>query len=192
MAGAPASYPGSGLDPNVFGYYLLYGVDSTGFIKNSTGLIRANQFKFDFSYVWNSKLTSLITGTDTQIIKMSQCRPASEVVLMVEKMANYGEYGIPAVQQYAAECTNQGKYAGRITPLGLDNNVAQSKSTYTRFTTRHRGGGHLLFADGHVAWFAWQDTQIPLSHMINGFFNANTSDANQFGKIIWCPLGPTN
>ena len=192
-AGPPLCYPAAPAQDIVLnGYYLLYGFDSTGLVKNPTGLAVNKQFKFDFSYVWNSKLTSVIGGTDNQIIKLCQCRPSSEVVLMVEKMANYGEYSIPAVQQYAASCANEGKYApNKITRAGLDNNVGQAKSTYTRFTTRHRGGGYLLFADSHVAWFPWQDTQIPLSHMVGGYFNANTTDANQPGKIIWCPLGPT-
>ncbi|HEY1684339.1 MAG TPA: type II secretion system protein [Tepidisphaeraceae bacterium] len=184
-AGPALVYPSSGQDIIADGYYWLYGTDSTGYVKNPTGLKVAGQFPFDMSYVWNSKLTTILGGTNPTTIKMCQCRPSSEVVLMVEKMANYGEYSLPAVQAYAHTPVGQGRYSGKITPMGLDNNIGQSKSTYTRFTTRHRGGGYLLFADAHVAWYSWIDTQIPVG-------SSSAGNANQPGKIIWCPLGPTN
>lgn len=183
LAGPPLVYPGSGLDIVYQNWYLLYGVDSSGYIKNSTGLLRANEFKFDMSYVWNSKLTANNnTSNDPSNLRICQCRPASEVVLMLEKIANYGEYSVPAVQTYKSEFNNT-EYLGRITSMGLDNKTAQSKACWTRFSTRHTGGSNILFADNHVAWFAWRDVQIPTDHLL---------DANQPSKIIWCPLGPTN
>ncbi len=53
-AGAPATYAGNDVISPSGDYFLLNGVDYTGFIKASTGLVTSRQFKFDFSYVWNS------------------------------------------------------------------------------------------------------------------------------------------
>ncbi len=49
-----------------------------------------------------------------------------------------------------------------ITSQGYNNKLGQSKADWTRFTTRHHGGGDLLFADGHVAWFKWTQVQVQL------------------------------
>ena len=112
-AGPPLVYPASGLDTVYQDWYLLYGVDSTGYIKNSTGLMRANQFKFDMSYVWNSKLTAVSNQNDPGDLRMCQCRPSSEVVLMVEKLANYGEYSVPAVPATIAVNLIRREYSGK-------------------------------------------------------------------------------
>lgn len=181
----PLIYPGTSgsLDVVVGGYYWLNGIDSTGYVKNPTGLLVNKQFPFDMSYVWNSKLTADKDGTAPPDLRMCQCRPSSEVVVMVEKMANYAEYNVQTVQNNRTAYNTAALYDGKLTALGLYNNVGQSKSCWSRFTTRHRSGGHLLFADGHVAWFSWLDAQIPL--------NIPTINANQPGKMIWCPLGIT-
>jgi type II secretory pathway pseudopilin PulG len=172
----------------VFGdYFLLWGTDSTHTIKNSTGLASNRQFKFAMSYVWNSKLASTISHGDVSNIRITDAQPASEVVLMTEKLANPGEYIDPEVQQYNA--SYPGVYAGQITPQGYDNKLAQSKADFRRFTTRHRHGGFLLFIDGHVSWFAWPQVQIQDDQMP---YNPDTSDANQYGKLRWSALGPVN
>ncbi len=174
-------------------YFILNGVDSTGTIKNSTGMTAARQFPFDGTYVWNSKLTSIINGDDQPAVKMTQCRPGSEVVLMTEKINNPGEYTIAAVQQYNTaypQVYNGNKAV--VTSQGYVSNIGQAKADWRRFTTRHRGGGYLLFADGHVAWFSWSEAQIQPNQMVSGKYNANTSSANQPGKIIWSVEGPVN
>lgn len=168
-------------------YFLLWGADSSHLIKNSTGLASSRQFKFAMSYVWNSKLGSLIGQADRPNVRMSDCRPASEVVVMTEKMSNPGEYRDPEVQNYNA--LYPGVYDGKITPEGYDNKLGQSKADFHRFTTRHRHGGHLLFADGHVSWFSWQEVQIQPDQMP---YNANKSDANQYGRLRWSALGKVN
>ena len=64
-------------------------------------------------------------------------------------------------------------------------NIGQPKATNTRFTTRHRHGGYLLFADGHVSWFAWTQVQgipDPVTHNIQ---NINRPDSH----VIWNPFG---
>jgi len=107
-------------------------------------------------------------------LKMTSLRPGSEVILFTEKIGNPGEYKDEAVQQYNAAYPLV--YDGKITAQGLNNKIGQSKADFTRFTTRHNGGGNLLFADGHVAWFKWTQVQIQASQMP---YNVNTSNANQ-------------
>jgi prepilin-type processing-associated H-X9-DG protein len=53
--------------------------------------------------------------------------------------------------------------------------------------TRHSGGGNLLFADGHVTYYKWRDTQIQPSQLP---YQTNVSDANQYNRIIWSIVGP--
>jgi prepilin-type N-terminal cleavage/methylation domain-containing protein/prepilin-type processing-associated H-X9-DG protein len=168
-------------------YFLLWGVDSSHTIKNPTGLANNKQFKFAMSYVWNSKLGTTISQGEKVNVRITDAQPSSEVVVMTEKMAYAGEYMDPEVQRYNA--LYPGVYDGKITPLGYDNKLAQSKADFHRFTTRHRHGGHLLFADGHVSWFSWQEVQIQPDQMP---YNPNTSDANQYGRIRWSALGPVN
>jgi prepilin-type N-terminal cleavage/methylation domain-containing protein/prepilin-type processing-associated H-X9-DG protein len=184
-------------------YFLLYGTDSTGTIRNNTGLKLLGQFRFDLTYVWNSKLASTITPTsppgattnlkEAPVLKMSWLRPASECVVMVEKLGNPQEYQDPTVQAYNNTYTiNGGPFQGVITPQGYNSNIAQSKADWRRFTTRHRHGGHLLFADGHVDWFSWTQVQIQPDQMPNNVYKKLLSDANQPGFIRWSALGPVN
>jgi prepilin-type N-terminal cleavage/methylation domain-containing protein/prepilin-type processing-associated H-X9-DG protein len=169
-------------------YFILYGIDSTGTITNLTGLATAAQFPFDCTYVWNSKLTDMIGQANTPTtLKMSSLRPGSEVILFTEKMGNPGEYKDPSVQEYNASYPIV--YDGKITSQGYNNKLGQSKADWTRFTTRHRSGGYLLFADGHVNWFKWTDVQVQPSQMP---YNANLSNANRAGTLRWSCLGPVN
>jgi prepilin-type processing-associated H-X9-DG protein/prepilin-type N-terminal cleavage/methylation domain-containing protein len=184
-AGAPGTQNGHDIVDG--DYFLLYGIDSTGTIRNSTGLASDQQFKFAMSYVWNSKLTSSISASEGTTLRMSSLRPGSDVVLMTEKLAAAGEYMDDGVQRYNNAYPIV--YNGKINSKGLDNKLAQSKACWTRFATRHRGGGHLLFADGHVAWFAWPEVQVQPSQMP---YNANNSDANQYSRMIWSVVGPVN
>jgi len=78
---------------------------------------------------------------------------------------------------------------GKLDQNGSLLNVSQAKACWTRFAARHNGGGNLLFADGHVAKFSWPEVQYPASSLAGGW--VPSSDANQPGKIVWCPLGPT-
>jgi len=179
MQAESGTIPGSGDIVNN-GYFELWGVDSTGAIKNSTGLFPGGQFPWAGTYVFNSYLTD-VNGVVQGPIKMSRISPSAEVVMMVEKMTNYGEYAIPECQLYKQ--SNPGaSVSSKITPQGLLNNIGQSKSNWKRFTTRHRAGGHLLFADGHVSWYSWQSVQIQ---------PGSPNDANQTGLVRWSALGPT-
>jgi prepilin-type processing-associated H-X9-DG protein/prepilin-type N-terminal cleavage/methylation domain-containing protein len=189
-AGAAASR--NSADNLYSGYFLLYGVDSTGTIANQTGMFTSHNFKFNMSYVFNSALTTLYATDMGAALKMSSIRPSSEVVVMLEKLANYGEYKDPQVQAWnnangAAIAAATGGGSTNIDANGYSNNLAQSKANWKRFAARHRGGGMILFADGHVKWFAWPDVQM---HLTPGGANGGGADANQAGKIRWSALGP--
>ena len=109
---------------------------------------------FYWCYVINSKLND-----NNSYVKMSQLRPASSIALMVEKMISYRE----------------------AAPAYIPASIDRGKTTWNRFSARHRGGGNLLFADGHVAWFTFAE-----------LMNAPNApgDYNQPNKVIWNPFGP--
>jgi prepilin-type processing-associated H-X9-DG protein len=114
------------------------------------------------SYVLNSKLN----GTQpTQ--KISQLEPSTSVAILVEKRMNPGE--IPKTDQFYA--TLDGK------------NLGQLKIQHNRFTYRHRGGGHICFVDGHVAWFSFDELNTP-------FETSPVLDYNNPNKVVWDPFGP--
>ena len=110
-------------------------------------------------YVLNAKLNHT-----KPVIKLSQLRPGSEAVLFVEKRMQPLE--IPASDP------NSDKTLGRL------------KASWIRFTARHRAGGNVAFADGHVAFFTNKEVNAPRTGVINDF--------NQPGKMIWDPNGPAN
>ncbi|HZZ44288.1 MAG TPA: prepilin-type N-terminal cleavage/methylation domain-containing protein [Tepidisphaeraceae bacterium] len=180
-----AGFPGSQgtndtPDPTSPDFYLLAGSDSTGVIPGGT-------FRFNFSYAYNSKFTDTIAGAGTASLRISKLRPADRVVTMVEKLVNYGEYTDKTVQAYNAAYPSV--FGAKINAQGLNTKVMQPKSNWTRFTTRHRSGGHILFADGHVSWFAWTEAQVQPEQMP---FSAASSDANQPNRMIWSIAGPIN
>jgi prepilin-type N-terminal cleavage/methylation domain-containing protein/prepilin-type processing-associated H-X9-DG protein len=167
-------------------YFLLYGTDSAGVLNPITSPGPGPFFKFNMSYVINASMTNTFGNTQSfTTVKLSQLQPSSCVVVMVEKLDNAGEYLDPGVQRYAA--ANPAAYAGLVSTAGFISNVAQPKSNWKRFTTRHHGGGNLLFADCHVSLYPWQDTQIQPSQMP---WTANVSNANQPSRIVWSIAGP--
>jgi prepilin-type processing-associated H-X9-DG protein/prepilin-type N-terminal cleavage/methylation domain-containing protein len=166
-------------------YFLLYGTDSTGKLNPITSPGPGPFFKYNMSYVANASLTNTINNTQSfTTVKLSKLRPGDRVVLMTEKLVNPGEYLDAAVQKFIAE--NPAVYSGIATTVGFISNIGQPKSNWKRFPTRHSGGGNILFADGHVGYFKWRETQIQPDQLP---FSA-TSDANQYTKIIWSVAGP--
>jgi prepilin-type processing-associated H-X9-DG protein/prepilin-type N-terminal cleavage/methylation domain-containing protein len=136
------------------GFYLMYGFEDQAHTMRDSK-------KTYWSYVWNSKLNdSLPTGITP---RMSQLRQSSLDVLMVEKTMSYLEN--PHYNQPEQTCIDRGKTA------------------YTRFTGRHNGGGNLLFADGHVAYFTLQEIWSAPSA---------PTDYNIPNEVIWNPFGPAN
>ncbi len=160
-------------------FFALYGTDG----KNN---FRKIYFPFYMSYVMNSKLfTTLGSGQVINRVKLAQLNPASEVVIMTEKMQEYGEEAHGPEPECLSYYSNPG--AHNIIPQGYTSNIGQTKATYSRFTTIHRHGGFLLFADGHVGWFAWTQVQ-PLTNQSDNPDVIPTINRPDSG-VIWCPYG---
>jgi prepilin-type processing-associated H-X9-DG protein len=160
------------------GYFMLNCVDPA-FSKTAK-----TTRKTYMSYAFNSKLF----GTDAAGIvhaawKLSQLHPSSDCVLMSEKLGSYGEYKDPKVQAMALQYpSDTGK---NITTAGYTSNIGQLKTCWTRFAARHRHGGFILYADGHVGFHEW--TEVQLQHP-----TATIPNANNPGIAIWNPAGPVN
>jgi prepilin-type N-terminal cleavage/methylation domain-containing protein/prepilin-type processing-associated H-X9-DG protein len=158
-------------------YFLLHGVDTNNIATETKpyGL-----FKSYMTYVMNSKLMSTTNdGMTYYQMKISQLRPASSVVLLVEKMMTPTEVTFPADPGTEVSSTPQN---------GYQSNLGQLKACWTRFTTRHRQGGYLLFADGHVAWYSWADVNRPLPGLTpaNAIINYSMNQPNI--GLIWNPM----
>jgi prepilin-type processing-associated H-X9-DG protein len=105
------------------GYFLLWGNSGAG-----ANPVQRPTF---ICYVINSKLSD----SDHPWVKLGSLEPASDVVLMAEKLMSPEEVD-PA-------------YSGAVGRL---------KASWERVAARHRGGaGNLLFADGHVAAQAYRE-----------------------------------
>lgn len=172
-------------------YFLLYGTDSQHKLIPITSPGPGPFFKFNMSYVANASISNIIANKNTFFtVKLSQLRPASLVVLMTEKLTNPSEYKNAVVQSFVnanpAAYINDDFNTPMVTAAGFISNIAQPKANWKRFTTRHNGGGNILFADGHVDWFAWRDTQLQPSQLPV----TAKSDANQYGRMIWSVSGP--
>ena len=117
--------------------------------------------------------------------KLAQLRPSSDCVVMLEKSMNAGEYRDKDVMSMCASPNNNGTGKNHDQTNGLyQKNLGVLKVKWSKFTTRHRGGGFLLYADGHVGWHKWgeiQDTNL-----------VTATNANRYGVAIWNPLGATN
>jgi prepilin-type processing-associated H-X9-DG protein/prepilin-type N-terminal cleavage/methylation domain-containing protein len=191
-------------------YYELGGQDSNDVIRvgsiNGQGGTRPQKFfDFDVSYVWNSQLDDPINlpypgfNDDTAPLKITQIKKSSLTPLLIEKISSYREYAadkdIQAAiapsgtyyNEYVAEMCDYNSV--EIDNNGFVGNVAQTKTDLTRFAVCHNGGGNVLFADGHVAWFKWSDVQVDPSQMQPRWI-VGVSDHNQNkAGIIWCALG---
>jgi prepilin-type processing-associated H-X9-DG protein/prepilin-type N-terminal cleavage/methylation domain-containing protein len=175
-AGQPQSYSNKDQISADGQYYLLNAVDSTGALSVKT----PNNAMMYTSYVMNSQILS----SSVAAAKMSQLRPTNLCVLMMERLEEGGEFAIHSVQALAKQCP--GTIGQHIVANGYNSYICDPKGDPKRFTTRHSGGGNILFADGHVAWFDWVAAQ--------GFPPAgNTAeyDVNQYQTMIWTPTGPS-
>jgi prepilin-type N-terminal cleavage/methylation domain-containing protein len=112
-------------------------------------------------YAINSKLNHSAAG-----LRLSQMAPAAAVVLFVEKRME--DLEIPATD------ANHGK------------NLNQLKCDTKRFAARHRKGGFLGFADGHVGWFLNTQLEATTTDPGTGALDENNPPLG----VIWDPLGP--
>lgn len=125
------------------------------------------------SYALNSQLNS---DAKYKPAKQSQLRPASDIVIVLERRMNLAE--LPAVLN-----AQYGSPGGNDLPSRRLNRI---KAKWDYATGRHRGGGNYLMADGHVAWLPLVDVVLPPKYTPG----ATNIDFNQAGKIIWNPFGP--
>jgi hypothetical protein len=174
-SGAKLPGPGSSsvfVCPSVSeGFGTLNPVDAAGGIKNQDGYcwlqmappgvpFGAQQRPTFFCYVLNSKLNTT-PGHESQ--KISQLRPASAVVVFVEKRIQPGE--IPTSDPFYSKA------------------LGQLRADHNRMAGRHRNGGFLGFADGHVAWSSFKDVNT-LQNKVG-----DPLDYNQPGRVVWNPFG---
>ncbi len=61
--------------------------------------------------------------------------------------------------------------------------MGQLSSSWDRFTSRHRNGGYICFADGHVGWYSLDQVCYPPN------VQAGTDDYNDPANVIWNPFG---
>jgi prepilin-type N-terminal cleavage/methylation domain-containing protein/prepilin-type processing-associated H-X9-DG protein len=121
----------------------------------------AQERKTFLCYVMNSKLVDQLKNPT---VKLSRLRPASVYVLMVEKRMRQGEL-------------SKGNKDANWTAA-----LARIKSDRKRFAARHRNGGFLLFADGHVAFFT--NAEVNTRRQTSPF-----ADYNWPNKLMWNPYG---
>lgn len=131
---------------------------------------------FWFCYVMNIRLNQTLLmnaglpgDSFQQLVRQSHIAAPDRTVVMVEMRANPAE--LPPDDP------------------GFTRNLDRAACSWKRFTARHFKGGHLSFADGHVAWFLneqattnSQGSRVPTDP--GGNWNTN--------KLIWDPVGPAN
>jgi prepilin-type processing-associated H-X9-DG protein/prepilin-type N-terminal cleavage/methylation domain-containing protein len=192
--GAPASL--SSLDTINGQYFMLWAIDSTGYLYSKT--TPSADAKFYCSYAWNSSLADSPAPTTQmpnppparKFVKFGQFYDPSVVVIMVEKITQFGEYKNYDVQKLAA--MYPASTGANITTQGYTDRIAQPKANWKRFTTRHKGGGNILFADGHVEYFKWGQVQLQNPPASSGTYSGDAWNANQPNRIVWNPWGPIN
>lgn len=132
------------------------------------------QRQFYFNYVPNSQLNNtLLLQTDSpqyspdMAIRLTNISRPEVTILMLEMRAA------------AAELPSSDEHYGR--------DLKRHRADWKRFAARHFGGGHMLFADGHVGWVANVDATTNAQgsrdpNYPNGDWNTSA--------LIWDPMGP--
>jgi len=158
-------------------YYTMYGdrVSEAGVI-----ITAAEPRNVYISYAFNSKALPG-GGVRANIVKM---KPASETVLLTERRMASGEVTAADNTFYQT----QSGQANRLTTRTLN----RLKGDWQRFTTRHRQGGNVLFADGHVAWFPMREIITASVTFATAPAPAATNcDFDKPGSLQWNPFGPS-
>ncbi len=135
------------------GYFMLWGLEITG--------QRLDRRKTYWSFGYNTELDAGVEDRHLhKQVYLTSIKRASETAILSEKIMSPNEYEPPFLSS-----------------------VGQSAVSWKEFTTRHDGGGGILFLDSHVEYFK-------RSELVNA--PHAPSDFNQPGKVIWNPGGPAN
>lgn len=149
-----AAAPGPKDDLVKDGYFMLWGQDAAG------SLDRRKTF---WSYGFNTQLDAGLEDrhSDGRVsVPISWIHAAQQTVLLAEKLMRPDE----------------------LSPR-FASSVGQSEVSWREMTTRHDGGGFLLMADGHAAWFTHRElNSTPRAPL----------DYNLPGRVIWNPAGVAN
>lgn len=162
---------GAGQDLVQDGYFLSYG-NAPGSdppyapVYNPVIELR----KTFWCYVYNSGLDNyypFASNGPLTIVRLQQIRQSSLVPLLVEKMTSPREIRPP--------------YPG---------NINRAKTTNTRFAGRHKGGGFVLFVDGHVGYFTYKELQerVRWDLSVPASRDWGYQEYNLPGKVIWAPF----
>ena len=116
-----------------------------------------------FSLVMNSKLIQAPVREPEASIRYGAIERPEQTVAFLEARVNAAE---PRVNEFQWD---------------LDPELGQPSAYATRFARRHRAGGNLGFADGHVAWYPGNQVVEGREGRLRG--NAIFPD----GEIRWCP-----
>ncbi|MEO0513752.1 MAG: prepilin-type N-terminal cleavage/methylation domain-containing protein [Planctomycetota bacterium] len=142
----------------------------------ATGWAGGGGTSFYFNYVYNAELNEEsigdgprrrqlpTSGATEKGVKLDDLTQSSATVLMLEMRANDDE--LPAGDPFRGE------------------DLDRQKSDWQRFAARHNDGGHIVFADGHAAFFTNQYVTTPGNDAVTG-------DPNSYNKtdVIWDPFG---
>jgi hypothetical protein len=135
--------------------------------------------RFYFDYVPNAELNNHLDissiGEIDRRVRLSALGQPGVTVLMMEMRSVAREldttgYSDPTQHPFWNEALNR------------------QMGDWQRFAARHRGGGHMMFGDGHVEW---RSNRSACTTANGVFANDNSLDHNQ-RDLIWDPLGPTN
>ena len=134
---------------------MLWGTNAT-----VTQLERRKTF---WSHAYNTKLDGMVEdrhSRDRVCLQIAKVQPVSDVPILAEKLMRPDEHDPP-----------------------FSTSVGQAATSWKEFTTRHDGGGFLLFLDNHVGSFKRKELiEAPYA----------PDDYNQPGKVIWNPGGVAN
>lgn len=132
------------------------------------------QHQFYFNYVPNSQLNNTLLASSGQpqyspklLMRLSQISRSDATILMLEMRANARE--LPGVDVH----------------YGRD--LKRHRADWKRFAARHFDGGHMLFADGHVAWVLNKDATTNSQGSRDPSFTGGDWNTN---KLVWDPMGP--
>jgi len=129
---------------------------------------------FWFCYVMNIRLNQTLllnaglpSDSFKQLMRQSHISAPDKTVVMLEMRASPAE--LPANDPF------------------YNRNLDRAACSWKRFAARHFQGGHLSFADGHVAWF----TNEQATTNAQGSRSPTTPSGDwNTSKLIWDPLGP--